>query len=1039
MQEFNVIIGTSGAGGELPLAKGLPLFPKLGTSRAGTSASTQYDELYDIGTTVLFWRLRTSAYYEFFMGLVGPAVAFRFGSDVTLTNVGSGGTLTVDMPDQEMLAGLEMGLSVGGGVSVKQDLYLPSSWYSPWKFQWKTVLDLTVGFEIDLLGLFFELISYLLDQGAADGLWEEDTAQPLSGLLGSVSTFNMTGWSNDELGPDRSLTTTAGFTLPVDLVDAIPILGTFAKALEAIKGDLSFGPAIGFGIPVDLGLQSFTVEGGQGPGSKADYGSLTYTDSGVVATGPPFTGTATKLTTNVNYTSSFTILLSCHFSLSVCKLFNLDFTVPSLDLLNLLGLPRPPLASVTDSVSTDLKSGCVLIPQMTITFTPANGKPGDPIRAGVAFLTEILLSETWQDNSTPVQITIGPAAPDFPPFQLTFEKGNQSAAFVYTFPNQCLLTGDPDDPNSTAAATPITPYKTYSVSASLPTQSSHPCDVYEVTGALRVLLNVIYVKFLNGVLGDAPDWNPAGGAQLNGDITQPPTDVPNYVDCEYAFNYASGQTPGSATVKFALYDDRRLAHSTSNVRITFQSGGSATISANDPTPVVCQCAHAADFGPGEFPSRVAFAGTSRQLPDPVLPDDRCRMFVRPDRVLAQCLELVVTANTEAAEVLQIRTAAQLFGALASADTATRLTAVKAIQRQPKAALQFGLFEGRDVIDALLLHSRRIEGTLEWMDWIGALAGFFDGRVAQFFWNVFRSYGEPLIVFAAMRYLSAEGVRPAPAALAPLLLQNECPVRARAAAELLTHSDQLSPAARVRVGLLASEGESVAISTETASAWIAELKGPFRAEAMADLEAQQLPAWIELSKNWDKLDANDQVWLLAWGRRDCQQSVGAVLEAALSSNHTRVMQAAFETLSDPPISELYGSLSRFAVQAVTHADPQIRCAAVAANPLGVDWRRMLATEEDPSVRRACLTALRKREAEKALPDLVESLRDQDWRTRAVAATELVALGTPAIHAVRPLVHDSQEYVRIAAAGILADLEDFAWLERELLSGISESSS
>lgn len=588
MQQFDVIIGTSGAGGELPLAKGLPLFPKLGTSRAGTSASTQYDELYDTGATVLFWRIRTSAYYEFFMGLVGPAVAFRFGSDVTLSNVGSGGTMTVDMPDQEMLAGLEMGLAVGGGISVKQDLYLPSSWYSPWKFRWKTVLDLTVGFEIDLLGLFFELISYLLEQGAADGLWEEDSTAPLSRLLGSASTFRMIGWSNDELGPDNSLTATAGFTLPVDLVDAIPILGTFAKALEAIKGDLSFGPAIGFGIPVELGLQSFTLEGGQGSGTKAEYGSLSYTDSGVVATGPPFSNdaSATKLTTTVNYTSSFTILLSCHFSFSVCKLFSLDLAIPSLDLLNLLGLPRPPLASVTDSVSTDLKSGCVLVPQMSITFTPAGGNAGDSIRAGVAFLTEILLSETWQDNSVPIKLMIDPAAPDFPPFALTFEKGSQSAVFVYTFPNECLLTGDPDHPNSTEAPTPIAPYKTYSVTASLPSQSTRPCDVYEVTSALKVLNNVIYVKFLNGVLGDAPDWNPAGGAQLNGDITQPPLDVPNYVDCEYAFNYPSGQTPGSATVTFGLYDDQRRPYSTSNVRITFQSGGSATISASNPTPAV---------------------------------------------------------------------------------------------------------------------------------------------------------------------------------------------------------------------------------------------------------------------------------------------------------------------------------------------------------------------------------------------------------------------------------------------------------------------
>ena len=466
MQQFtDVTIGTSGPGGELPLAEGLPLFPKLGAARAGTSASSQYHELYDVGSTVLFWRFKTSAYYEFFMGLVGPAVAFRFGSDVTLSNAGSGGAVTVNLKDQEMVAGLAAGLAVGGGISLKQDLYLPSSWYSPWKFTWKTVLDLTVGFEINLLELFFELVSYLLTQGAADGHWGKDSTESFAKLSKTLTEAEvLLGYSNNEIGPkDQSLHATAGFTFPVDLVDAVPILGSFVKLLEKIKGDLSFGPSIGFGIPVDLSLQKFRVEGGQGPGTTADYGSLSYTDTGVVATGPvPFSNTAnaTKLTTVVSYTSSFTILLSFSINISVCKLFSLGLTVPSLDLLNLLGLPRPPLSSVTGDVSTDLQSGCVLIPQMTILFSHPTGQ--DDIRAGVEFDGEILLSDTWQDPSTTIVLAISPNDPPVPDFpsSLPLLKGSNSAVFKYTFPNRCLPSGDPEDPTSTLAPTPIAPYST---------------------------------------------------------------------------------------------------------------------------------------------------------------------------------------------------------------------------------------------------------------------------------------------------------------------------------------------------------------------------------------------------------------------------------------------------------------------------------------------------------------------------------------------------------------------------------------------------
>lgn len=588
MQSFtDITIGTSGSGGELPLAEGLPLFPKLGAARAGTSASSQYHELYDIASTVLFWRLKTSAYYEFFMGLVGPAVAFRFGSDVTLSNVGAGGAVTVDLNDQEMVSGLEMGLAVGGGISVKQELYLPSSWYSPWKFAWKTVLDITVGVEIDLLELFFELISYLLEQGAADGLWEEDKTAPFSRLFDALGSFQMLGYSNNGIGTkDQSLTATAGFTLPVDLVDAVPVLGNFVKLLEKIKGDLSFGPSIGFGIPVDLSLQKFTVEGGQGPGTTADYGSLSYTDTGVVALGPiPFSNTAnpTKLTTTVSYTSSFTILLSFSISISVCKLFSLGLTVPSLDLLNMLGLPRPPLSTVTGNVSTDLQSGCVLIPQMTISFSPPAGQ--DDIRAGVAFLGGVYLNDTWQDPSTTIMLTIDPAVPDFPS-SVPLDKGANSAQFVYTFPNRCLPSGDPEDPTSTLAPTPIAPYSTYSVKASIPSANSG-CRDYEVTGALKVLNNVIVVNNLDSTPGDAPAWNTKGGVQLNGDTTQAPLNVSNFAYCLYSFNYPNGQAPGSATVKLALYDDQRQLNVTSHVRLLFPNSNKvATISPTNPTPTV---------------------------------------------------------------------------------------------------------------------------------------------------------------------------------------------------------------------------------------------------------------------------------------------------------------------------------------------------------------------------------------------------------------------------------------------------------------------
>jgi hypothetical protein len=273
----------------------------------------------------------------------------------------------------------------------------------------------------------------------------------------------------------------------------------------------------------------------------------------------------------------------------------------------------------------------------------------------------------------------------------------------------------------------------------------------------------------------------------------------------------------------------------------------------------------------------------------------------------------------------------------------------------------------------------------------------------------------------LRYLAEDSSRPPSATLVPLLLQNECPVRARAAAELLTRAEGLSPQCRVRVGLLANEAVATPINQDTSAAWLAELQGPFRPEALDNLETQQFPAWLELVRNWKGLPADDQIWLLQWGVREFPESIGTVLEASLRSTDTPLLKAALEALSDGTIAELYGSLLPLASQQIHHPDAQIRYAAAVANPPGVDWRGMLAHEEDAFVRQACLVALRKCEGEKALPELVNALRDQDWRTRAVAAAELVQLGQSAAPAVQPLLSDSQDYVRIAAMRILAEFE------------------
>jgi hypothetical protein len=216
---------------------------------------------------------------------------------------------------------------------------------------------------------------------------------------------------------------------------------------------------------------------------------------------------------------------------------------------------------------------------MTLNFTPPDGQTN--ITAEVPCFVEALLSDIWHGPTQTIVFAIYPPLPDFPS-SAQLLNGSQGAEFLYVFPNRCLLSGDdPNNPNATQSPSPTSPYTSYSITASIPAINSG-CLIYEVTSAIKVLNNVIEVKLLNGVPGDAPAWNLAAGAQLNADTTQAPANVPNYVEC----NYSIGQTPGSANMKLALYDDQRQLHVTSRVRISFQSGASATISSTNPTPTL---------------------------------------------------------------------------------------------------------------------------------------------------------------------------------------------------------------------------------------------------------------------------------------------------------------------------------------------------------------------------------------------------------------------------------------------------------------------
>ncbi len=96
----------------------------------------------------------------------------------------------------------------------------------------------------------------------------------------------------------------------------------------------------------------------------------------------------------------------------------------------------------------------------------------------------------------------------------------------------------------------------------------------------------------------------------------------------------------------------------------------------------------------------------------------------------------------------------------------------------------------------------------------------------------------------------------------------------------------------------------------------------------------------------------------------------------------------------------------------------------------DFRPFLDQETERHVRPAAVTQLGKQEGEDALPTLIQLLRSNDWRLRAAAADAIAGMGPRCAERMKPLVHDTDENVRIAAVRVLLNLAEDEWLKHEL---------
>jgi hypothetical protein len=416
MANFTLPIGTSDP---VDVRYGLPLFP-TGAARAGIYGSFRSFPLLDVSGTIFVTRLAVGAYAQYAFGVCGPAVAFLFNNIQAQTeNQGNNGQLALTFQGQELQAGGFFGASIGAGINLALQIYSPTTWYKPWLLSWNDAFTASLNVSADFIQLLFELIQYLLGRNSKNTL-QKDDEDLLKGVLPPLIRTYAFLDSVSNSGVQRELRASPELVFPFNIVNLIPPLKALNNRFSKIGGEISLGPSLHIGLPVTLGLDSFTVQGGLKDASSATYDSLMYQNGNkVVARGKVLfqeNDAPSKITTSVHYETGFALGLSCHFRVTVAKMFNFEVNSPTLDFTNLLyGLSNSqPEIAQKGSVSTGIQHGCLLLPNLTLIVTPINGSTevfsGDTVK--VALLLSMPYPGPTAGNN--VSLSIEPDAPGFP-------------------------------------------------------------------------------------------------------------------------------------------------------------------------------------------------------------------------------------------------------------------------------------------------------------------------------------------------------------------------------------------------------------------------------------------------------------------------------------------------------------------------------------------------------------------------------------------------------------------------------------------------
>jgi hypothetical protein len=575
---FTIPIGTSDP---VDICQGLPLYPGLGTARVGASGAVRSQKLFDVSASILIARIKIGSYASWGVGVCGPAIGFLSPNvDVLRENVGNEGRLTLTFNEGLVMeAGLFVGMSIGFGLNASLQVYGPKTWFKPWTLAWQDAFSIDFGFSVDFVSLLFELIQFLLSKNSNSSIAPDSRNRLRDALPDLKRTYAMVDGAGDSSTIEPDLSATPKLVLPFNLANYFAPFKAINDGLSKICGEISFGPSLHLQFPVTFNFSEFTMVGGLAGGAgSAEYGKVIYSGNQIRATGGTrFNPDAkpTRLISHVTYETGFALGISAHFKVSVAKFFSLEANLRTLDLTHvLIGKSQSENPEeVPNAVSTCVENGMVLTPNMTLAFTGPKGKAPN-FAAGENIKGTLTLHGFNSANSADVTLEIKPPVPGFPA-KVTINKGSQTGSFNFTFQNQCLATGDWNNPTRTEPPSALSPLQSYRVRATLPTNSSQPCSDFEVEMPLNIEERFLHCQRepTHTPAGPAPKWDGLAGGTLNANLELPiEQSKTSTAALSIWFPYLEGEPQVPIPVTFTLLDENRQRHAGSDVVVNTNEG-----------------------------------------------------------------------------------------------------------------------------------------------------------------------------------------------------------------------------------------------------------------------------------------------------------------------------------------------------------------------------------------------------------------------------------------------------------------------------------